>query len=140
MAKLFIDEVGTAAMIALFEPLVAAEKMISCLTALEVRSAIRRRLKSKDLTEDDADEALLCLHAEVALLSTLEINGKILEIAQRLIDRHTLRALDAIQLATATTCQQKLFNGDRLIFISADKKLLEAAEAEGVAIWNPVTN
>jgi hypothetical protein len=56
-----------------------------------------------------------------------------------LLERHPLRASDAIHLATALTSNQLLSNGDlpALTFLCADDRLLDAAMAEGLGVDNP---
>lgn len=52
--------------------------------------------------------------------------------------RHPLKAYDAVQLAVALRQNQALALVERsLIFVSGDKTLLSAAQAEGLATDNP---
>lgn len=56
-----------------------------------------------------------------------------------LLERHPLRAYDAVQLASALESNQ-LFLTDAAItltFVSADQRLLTAAIAEGLAVEDP---
>ena len=55
--------------------------------------------------------------------------------ARDLVNRHALRTLDALQLASALQATETL--GAPMGFISADNSLLTAATAEGLAIDNP---
>jgi len=58
--------------------------------------------------------------------------------AARLIQRHPLKAYDAIQLAVALRHHQALARRKLdLIFVSGDKQQLRAAAAEGLATDNP---
>ncbi len=63
----------------------------------------------------------------------------IIDLACRLLERHSLRALDAIHLASALTINQWLMTNHlpALAFLCADDRLLTAAAAEGLAIDNP---
>jgi predicted nucleic acid-binding protein len=54
-----------------------------------------------------------------------------------LIDRHYLRALDAIQLATAVAARDTLRNIAELTFVCTDERLIRAAQAEGFRVLNP---
>lgn len=110
--------------------------MISTLTALEVRSAIRRREKSGDLTAAHATQAIVALIRETASMNTHAITKAVQEFATSIVDRQILRALDAIQLATALLASQTPGASD-IQFISSDDKLLLAAAAEGLDTWNP---
>jgi len=103
---------------------------------LEVRSAIRRREKSGDLTAAHAAQAIAVLIREAAAMDTHLVTKAVQELAIAIVDRQTLRALDAIQLATALFANQSSGTND-LQFISSDDKLLLAAAAEGLDTWNP---
>jgi predicted nucleic acid-binding protein len=69
-------------------------------------------------------------------MNTLSITKEVQELASSIVDRQTLRALDAIQLATALLANRSPGAKD-LQFISSDDKLLLAAAAEGLNTWNP---
>jgi len=60
--------------------------------------------------------------------------------AQALTGQYILRAMDAIQLASAMEIQTKLAaaNQPPLTFVSADVRLLTVASAEGLQTYNPV--
>jgi len=64
----------------------------------------------------------------------------ILQSAQDLLEKHPLRAYDAIQLASAVDTHTKLISANLqpLIFVSADTRLLSAAVSEGVQVYHPV--
>jgi predicted nucleic acid-binding protein len=64
------------------------------------------------------------------------VNPQVLEAASTVIDRHYLRALDAVQLGCAIVARDTLAARDMRL-IASDKSLLEAARAEGFDIWNP---
>ena len=53
-----------------------------------------------------------------------------------LIDRHALRALDAIQLASCKVLQYSLSSSAR--FICSDLNLIEAAQSERLECFDPV--
>jgi len=64
------------------------------------------------------------------------LSEAVLETAGALIDRHPLRAYDAIQLAGCIILRSRTAS-ELPIFVAADEKLLEAAEFEGLPILNP---
>jgi predicted nucleic acid-binding protein len=69
----------------------------------------------------------------------LKINDAVIEAAVELIQRHPLRAYDAVQLASALILNDALI-ADKLpslTFVSADNVLCEAAQAEGLPTENP---
>jgi predicted nucleic acid-binding protein len=64
------------------------------------------------------------------------INPPVLEAASTLVERYYLRALDAVQLGCAIVARDLMAAPDMQL-IASDKELLEAAQKEGFAIWNP---
>jgi predicted nucleic acid-binding protein len=69
----------------------------------------------------------------------LEPDGTVIDTAVQLIQRHPLRAYDAVQLATALLLDRSLLADELppLTFVSADNVLCEAAQAEGLPTENP---
>jgi predicted nucleic acid-binding protein len=76
-------------------------------------------------------------HVETEYLS-VPLDNRTLTLAGDLVDKHPLRALDAIQLASAIRATRML--GEAMTFVSADRNLLAAAAAaaaEGFAVDDP---
>ena len=67
------------------------------------------------------------------------LGAHVIERAQDLLEKHTLRAYDSVQLASALEANQHVITAGlpSLIFVSADNQLLTAATAEGFAVDNP---
>ena len=64
----------------------------------------------------------------------------VIDQANHLLERHPLRAYDAIRLGAAVTVNQQLLAANNLApltFLSADDRLNQAASAEGLAVDNP---
>jgi predicted nucleic acid-binding protein len=127
-------------MVVLVERSDRSSQAISALTAIEVRSAIRRRERAGDILPDDAAKAIFSLEEEIAGIVQYAITRTVTSEARRLVDQHVLRALDAIQLATALVLARDCSGPPvRAIFIAADARLLNAAVAEGLLVWNPAS-
>lgn len=124
-------------MIGLFERVENPYKAISALAALEVRSAIRRRQYSGDTLPAAADQAIGILNAEMRRVVEHPITSVVLDEASALVDRQNLRALDALQLATALIAARSLGSRDTAQFVASDQRLLKAAIAEGLEAWDP---
>jgi uncharacterized protein len=63
----------------------------------------------------------------------------IIDYAVQLSQQYRLRGYDAVQLATALSVQQVLQDADlNLIFVASDQDLLQAAQAKGLAIADPL--
>jgi predicted nucleic acid-binding protein len=112
-------------------------RTISVLADIEVRSAIRRRQATGDITQQDAEDALASLMQEARRVTQQPLNQTVIDQSMRIIDRQTLRALDAIQLASAVVLQKALKRDDSLVFVASDRRLLDAAAAEGLEVWDP---
>ena len=136
-AKLFVQDVGTEALIRLMGSIEDNAKLISALSPLEVYTAIKRRERAGDIAHDQAAEALDILRMEAARMVQQPLNPAVLEAARQLIDRvHTLRPSDALQLASAIAARE-MFHGMEITFVSADAHLLSAAQSEGFLTLNP---
>jgi len=125
-------------MIALFTRSEDRTLLVSVLAAIEVRSAIRRRHLSGDIRAEDADLAISTLVQETGRIIEHPISASVIAEATGLLDRHYLRSLDSIQLATAIVARTALNRNDSMTFAASDNKLLLAAEKEGFSVWNPV--
>ncbi len=64
----------------------------------------------------------------------VDVRDEILLLARDLIQRHPLRAFDAIHLASALSLSSAL--GEDVFFAAADERLLRAAEAERLRVIN----
>jgi len=61
----------------------------------------------------------------------------VLTQAASLVETRGLRALDAIQLASALDLKRYIASSDSLLFVACDTRLLEAAATEHLPTWNP---
>jgi predicted nucleic acid-binding protein len=111
-------------------------KVVAALAQIEARSAICRLRKRNRMTPSEAALALDSLIIEMRRMIEQPVNPPVLEAASTLIDRHYLRAMDAIQLGCAIVARDLLAAPD-MRFVASDKTLLEAARVEGFDIWNP---
>jgi predicted nucleic acid-binding protein len=137
-AKLFILEEGSEALIHLLQDVDDSRKLLSALAPLEVRSAIRRRERSDDISSSDADRALENVARECLRIIEQPVTATVVEAACAMLDIHPLRALDALQLATCIVARETL-RVDDIHFASSDEILMRAAKAEGFAVLNPIS-
>ncbi len=110
------------------------------LSIVEVFSAFNRRKREATISQIDYND----FAKDFSTISSNEYNllsltDSIIAESQRLLEIHPLRAGDAIQLATAIYARNMLQNSGlpTPIFLASDKKLLDAAIAEGFVIDNP---
>jgi predicted nucleic acid-binding protein len=136
LAKLFVMEEGSNAIIELVESIAQPQKLLSTLGFVEVHSAIRRREMAGELTPAHADQAIGIMSAEIPLMMEQTINPSVIETSRLMIDRHCLRALDAVQLASCHVARATAGFAD-VVFVASDKALLAAARNEDFEVWDP---
>lgn len=134
--KLFIAEPGSDEMVRFASTEDDRNKVVSALSQVEARSAICRLRQGNSITPAEASSALDALIGEMKRLIEQPVNPQVLEAANIVIDRHYLRALDAVQLGCAIVARDTLA-APEMRFIASDESLLSAARAEGFDTWNP---
>jgi uncharacterized protein len=112
------------------------------LSIVEIFSAFNRLLREGHITTD----VYAALSASVRRLFAVRyaltpVSASVRGVACNVMERHPLRAYDAVHLASALDARQNLVaNGiPGLIFLSADHRLLAAAAAEGLSTFDPAT-
>lgn len=63
------------------------------------------------------------------------VNDIVLDLAEHIIDRHLLRAYDAMQLAGCLVLASRATD---VTFVCSDRQLLAAARAENLPVFDPV--
>jgi len=134
--KLFVQEAGTDAIIRRMEATEDNRKLISAGTPLEVYAALKRRERLGGLAPEDSEGARNILRVEAARMVQQPLNPAVLEAARQVLDRHELRSSEAIQLGAAVVARE-MFQGIEIVFVSSDKRLLEAAKEEHFETLNP---
>ncbi len=139
LAKRYLKETGSAWVLSWIEPPFGNIIVVAELASVEMFSLMTRRQREGTLSPANAKtlEADFLLHNQKEYL-VVPLESAILVQARALINKHPLRALDAIQLASALQAVALL--NERITFVSADNNLLTAASAEGFAVDNPLTH
>jgi predicted nucleic acid-binding protein len=101
-------------------------------SVVEVHSAICRLHRAKEINDADKQGAV----ARLLLLSRgwREVlpDDQVRDLAAESLDKYSLRAADALQLAASLTwCQKRT---SRRSFITADRRLAQAADAVGFSV------
>ena len=114
---------------------------ISALAEVEVISALTRRFKEGDLTQLEVDQACDELSQDCATYFVVDVTGQILEAAISNARNYSLRAYDAVQLASAIAVRTALLvtqgNVPDFTLVSADHALNDAAGLEGLRVEDP---
>ena len=137
LLKLYVEEEGTAKMLSLARGDEANRLIILDLTAVEARSAIRRREREDDISGSDASLILKQIEEDRSSIFLIQPSGsEVIEEAARLLDRHPLKAYDAIQLAGCLAACYGV--PPPVTFVCADVRLCHAAQLEGLSVLNPL--
>src|SRR6266478_8425290 len=109
------------------------------LTPLEIASALYRRLRSQEISQDELSVLLgayvVYSHQGYILIP---YSDALIDRALPLVARHVLRAVDAIQLSSALELKDSLpAEALPLTFLSADDRLLDAVHREHLQAENP---
>jgi predicted nucleic acid-binding protein len=106
---------------------------------LEFTSALYRRFRAGQLTADEAAQLLRAYTAhshEDYLL--VPYSDSLMTGAARLLARHPLRTLDAVQLAAALEVRDRLpLDKLPICFVASDDRLLDVARQEHLQVINP---
>jgi len=135
--KLYVREPGTERLLALATRTAHNRFTILSLTQIEFRSAVRRREKNSDIPASVATRLIETFRSHLESRFAIQIvNDLVLDISCMLIDRHALRAFDAVQLAGYLVLRNTT-GREVPTFVCSDQHLLIAAELEGASTLDP---
>lgn len=99
---------------------------------MEVHSTICRLLRDQQITDLEKNGAVTRLGLLSRGWREILPTDQIRDLATQLLDKHSLRAADSLQLASSLIwCEQR---PSRRTFICGDHRLAEAAESTGFSI------
>lgn len=134
--KLYVSEIGTSEMVALVQHPDTHNLAILSITVVEFRSAVRRRQRTGSLDEAQATVALTEFHSQLGgRIDVWPVTNDVFSLAGELIDRHPLKASDAIQLAGCLML--RAVSSEAPTFVASDHQLLRSAVNEGLSVLNP---
>ena len=140
VVKRYASETGSAWVTAITNIAVGNEIFIVRVTAVEVVSALARRIRGGSITPVDGAAAIAQFKKDLKNhYQVIEISEALLDVAMSQAEMHFLRGYDAVQLAAACELHAVLTaNGlPPLTFVSADIALNAAAVAEGLVSDDP---
>jgi predicted nucleic acid-binding protein len=137
LVKLYVHEEGTKQLLRLTADEAENRFAIFSLSQVELRAAIRRRQRMREISPEAADSLLESFrqHSEQRFL-VQPFSQSLLDIAFALLDGYALRAYDSMQLAGYLVLRS-ISGLDQPVFVCADKSLLSAAENEGCPVLDP---
>jgi len=132
-AKRYSRELGSERVEAIFhEP---AQVCSLAIVGCELTSALNRKHREGILDRSEHRSAKLQMAQDVGLMTLVPVDTDLIGMALRLLDSHPLKALDSLYLAAALSLQQG--GQEPVLFVSADRQLLRAAQAEGLKVLDP---
>jgi len=136
LVKLYVREPGTERMLRLAADANAHRFAILSLARAELYSAVRRRERAGDIDGVLVTQLLNRFesHLKTRFLRQ-SVSDLVLDLACALIDRHPLRAYDALQVAGCLILRSAA--PDPPVFVCADRQLLEVAETESLTGLDP---
>jgi predicted nucleic acid-binding protein len=133
LVKLYISEPGSERMreAALRGKPVAA----SDLAFAEIHATFARRRREELLLPAELEQIQLAFTDDWEKLTQVSLGAAVLKLVPGLCQRHPLRGADAVHLASALLLYEE---GLEVTFASSDHRLLEAAAAERLSIFDPM--
>jgi uncharacterized protein len=140
LVKRYIPEIGTAWIQSLTTQSSGNILLVARITVVEIMSAIARRQREATLTHDQAQQLrTICQQHFATQYQIVELTPSIAILAGELCDRQALRAYDAVQLASALSILPIINQtpDNTMTFLTADDRLLNAAQSENLLAANP---
>ena len=142
LAKRYIEEIGSDKIDFLFENVSLTHLQCLVIGAMEVFWICVRKKNDGRITADQFTQATGHLEFEVintqSDFKTIPIPDSLVWDSMDLIETHSLNSVDAIVLRSALNVAAELRRaGDTLVLVASDQRLLRAARAEGLQVFNP---
>ncbi len=144
IVKRYVNERGSAWVIATADQASGARVYIASISAVEVVAALTRKRKGNRIVAPVAKEAISQFHDDFANeYRIIGINDAVVVRAIALAEAHALRGYDAVHLAAVLEVNVRrtsLGATTPLTLVTGDGELLAAAAAEGLLTDNPNTH
>jgi len=129
LAKRYVQEKGSVKVRRLLSAGPAATSRYS---AVEIASALARRVREGLVTDGDRQRALTANQEDLSAMLVVELTPDVVNRAQALLGRHLLRAGDAVQLASCLQLREEL--EDDVSLVAFDERLVAAARKERITL------
>jgi predicted nucleic acid-binding protein len=141
LVKRYAPEIGTSLVNHLFADVVLDRRMCLVIGTGEVISVFVRKKNSNLITDTAFSQALVDFRAEVidtVGFKLVSIEDALVAASYPFIEKYSLNATDAFVLRSVMDAAALLRpDGDDVILVTSDLRLLHAAEGEGVTTFNP---
>ena len=134
LVKRYTEEAGTD----FVKSILATSGLIttSKLTYPEILSALMRKVRSGEIEKKTFHGIVDKFDKDWDHMLVLDFHNDLLPIVKTLIEKHPLKAADAIHLSSALWL--KLSSKVDVTFVASDSNLLKAAAAEKLQVMNPL--
>jgi predicted nucleic acid-binding protein len=143
LAKRYTLETGTPVVNYLYARLTPNRFAVLSVGVAEVVSILVRKRNAKTIPVAAFSNAIVNFSAEIVnqrQLRKISATTTLASAALTLISQHSINATDAILLRSALDLAASLrARGDDLVLVASDGRLLRAAQAEGLIVFNPET-
>ena len=130
LIKLYLDEQGSPQVVDSFQS--AQEKVVSVIGYAEVCSGIYRKARMGDVTRSARHKAIRGFENDWLAIMKVNLSWEVNQIAKQVLSKYSLRAFDALHLASALYFQRK---SERDIhFLTFDQRQKEAARQEDLML------
>lgn len=141
--KRYFNEDGTELMNVIFDTLLKprpSHLICSRIGIAEVVSVLNRRRNAGAVSQSVFNIAYSYFEEEARVIRLISVTNYMLDLSIRAILTHNLNATDALHLQVAIETSSRFRRqGEHLLFISSDKRLLKVSQNEGLSTFNPET-
>lgn len=140
LVKRYISEKGSKWITALNDPESGNRIILARVTWVETLSAFSRLQRESRIDQDNVQRVIKIFSLDwKTQYQIAEVDRAIIEMAGILVQEYPLRAYDSIQLASALRIYSALIETLPIAFyfVSADERLLSAAQGEDLLTENP---
>jgi len=130
LIKLYHTEIGTELLDKIFEESIIEEIFLSEIAKVEFASAIWKKVRTKDLTSDKANEIISVFQKDYINYTFIPLDSELVSKAKDLIVKYGirgLRTLDAFQLASLLEVKSEL-----TFALTSDDLLKSFTASEGI--------
>jgi len=133
LVKRYIEEAGSDTIESLLAN--ADVVVVSRLAYPETLSAITRRHRAGDISDNDFKKIKQQFKSDWQVLTIVEIRNEVLQFIDRVIEKYALRGADSIHLSSVIWLKQAMKT--EVVFVASDIALVSAAKQEKLAVINP---
>jgi predicted nucleic acid-binding protein len=143
LVKRYAPETGSVFVDALLDTVPGRRIYLLMVGAAEIVSVLVRKRNTRSISDVEFRQGLLRLETEIirprAIRKLAAVNRLVLS-SFSLIVSHSINSTDALVLRSALAVADKLrADGDDLVLVAADQRLLRAAQAERLSTLDPET-